>query len=543
MSKTIAALNEAMKEIIAVNPDNRVGMITFSSIRADGSGGNNGIHGCEFLPLSAYDSISLSFEGNDNLGKGESAQAGATITVKGVNGRSTSSKTMNVYGATYTQYGIYLAYEMLNSATDKEGRIPIVILLTDGEPTVYTRSYNDVGNTNASVIGDLGSGHSTTGEYQGYYTVLSASYYKEKIAGLYTDENGQNLSREDVRFYNIGIDLANDTGNTSCSHFRKMIVSPSLETLDDVISCNHTRHETYYKELCTLLNDNQSLWYEYCDKYENMDNLTLREGIEAFIKMMVAQEINIIANPLEAGTNITFIDNIGEGMELKEAPILRYNGLNYTVSSKSVSDNVTTYTYSGSVNVSGKSNGDKVELSLMEVKVISNTDGTTTVEWIIPVELVPLMLRSSATEVLYDILPMRLIMRVGPNATGEAILEEGVPIYTNNWNAGSETKVIYTPSAVNVYYASNYQEIVNKDEMVSKTSATYYSASNSEGTVTALLGNNGKLVNISKYTLPATGGNGVNIYYFVGLLTIILCFTYMVLYNKSKANNCGKEMK
>lgn len=533
MSKTVDALNESIAEIMAVNSNNRVGIATFSSVRNDGSGGNNGVHGSEFLPLASYDEVTLSFTGNDNLDDGDSAKAGCVISVEGVDNGVSTNNQMNVYGATYTQYGIYQAYEMLRTTANRSGRIPLVILLTDGEPTVYTESYDDVGNA-STVVGELGNGHSYTSGEHGYYTILSACYYKDKIAELYS-VGGASYTHDDVRFYNIGIDLENNTGNTSCEHFRNMIVNPNWATLQSDINCKKPAKHTFYDELKPLLVNNSGTWYEYCDKYENMHYLTLREDMEAFVKGIVADETSIIVNPLEAGTYLTFTDNLGVGMELKEAPIIRYDGFNYSASGETTNGNETVYTYSANVNPSGKTTGEKVNLSLMEVKVISNDDGTSTVVWKIPEALVPLLLRTSENEILYSILPMRLILKVGTNDVGDNKLTQGIPVYTNNWDKGMETNVTFSPATANGYYGNNYSATAPKDEMVSKTATTYYQASNSEGQVTALLGNNGKIVNLSKYTLPEAGGTQARNYYYVGCVIILAAVVMCIKKKHSKS--------
>lgn len=237
-------------------------------------------------------------------------------------------------------------------------------------------------------------------------------------------------------------------------------------------------------------------------------------------------------DPLEEGSSLIFTDIIGAGMEIKEAPIVRYNGINYraTVSTEGYT---TKYKYEGDVSVSGNLNtNDVVSLSGIVLTITKKDDGTSTIEWEIPENLIPLLMRESETEILYDIKPIRLILHVGPSGEGATCLESGTTLYTNKWDYGSETYVTFKPSEDNGYYSTDYKLSSNKTDVVTNTAVTYLNGvMTEEGTVKVMLGNNGKLMNLSKFSMPLTGGSGTSIYYMIGLTMI--CSSLGLLYKKN----------
>ena len=172
----VNALNNAMGEILK-NSNNRVGIVGYS----DSYYGDD--LSTEILELQHYTAKS-----DDQYIKIRGA-GDNTLIYPNVNESNGNSR--RVRGATYTQIGIRDAANMLINADSKEGRTPVIILLTDGDPTRYTISYNNVEDyTN-------GNGKNRTNE-GAYYTIRSAKYYKQLVNDAY-DKNAQ--------FYTIGIGM------------------------------------------------------------------------------------------------------------------------------------------------------------------------------------------------------------------------------------------------------------------------------------------------------------------------------------------------
>ena len=164
----VAAVNKAIRTIMK-SPDNRIAVVTYSGPTNVSYNVSNTTNLNTVLPLAHYD-----IEDDEDY-----------LTYS--NKKITGDITINVQGGTYTQSGIQKGAEILKGALEKEGRTPVMILLTDGEPTWATSSYNNVGY---STVGDGDTPENTnTGRtnaaLMGYYTILSANYFKNQIATSY----------------------------------------------------------------------------------------------------------------------------------------------------------------------------------------------------------------------------------------------------------------------------------------------------------------------------------------------------------------------
>lgn len=128
-------------------------------------------------------------------------------------------------GGTFTQKGIYQgAKELYNSTDDGETRLPAVFVMSDGEATYASTNYcgnignNDIGtgspsNMNADQLSNIG-----------YYTVLTANYWKGKLSEEYTRRNGQTT---EAHFYSLGYSL----NTTRYRDFAQGVLNPkALDT-------------------------------------------------------------------------------------------------------------------------------------------------------------------------------------------------------------------------------------------------------------------------------------------------------------------------
>ena len=164
----VAAVNKAIRTIMK-SPDNRIAVVTYSGPTSTSYNVSNTTNLNTVLPLAHYD-----IEDDEDY-----------LTYS--NKKITGDITINVQGGTYTQSGIQKGAEILKGAPEKEGRTPVMILLTDGEPTWATSSYNNVGNStvgNGATPSNTETGR-TNAALMGYYTILSANYFKNQIATSY----------------------------------------------------------------------------------------------------------------------------------------------------------------------------------------------------------------------------------------------------------------------------------------------------------------------------------------------------------------------
>lgn len=192
-------------------------------------------------------------------------------------------------------------------------------------------------------------------------------------------------------------------------------------------------------------------------KDDAMDSETLAQIFKQFLQE--GMEIINYHSCVEEGLDnaVEFTDKIGQGMEIKETPILRYNGINYKVAKISEDGDVTTYVYEGKVPSATEWNDD-VNLKNIKVTVTKNSKGLQNVKFTIPSKLLPENVQIQGGTQYTKALPIRLCYKVGP--TKEAILEAATfetmemekILYTNMWDEGKEATVTYIPNSENPYY-------------------------------------------------------------------------------------------
>lgn len=218
------AINRSMKSILERNPQNRVGLVTFSNISQ------------EVLPLDRYapnrngnflEASQQSYSYSIPLNSLAQQYLGMTTmdfvktcniqTAQGLRYAGDSEAAIRTAGEvpvthfrsvgnwdkTYTQLGLQEAYDSFLSMAKSssahltfslEGktyaRRPVIILVTDGDPTVCTYNYM---YPKAGPSYGQGETHGVAG----YYTLLSANYFKNLTSILYQKPAG---------FFTIGID-------------------------------------------------------------------------------------------------------------------------------------------------------------------------------------------------------------------------------------------------------------------------------------------------------------------------------------------------
>ena len=194
LSQMTTAVNDAIKELYKTSGHNRISVIAY-----DGSVQT-------LLPLDRYTAGTggdfLTFydgrwEGDDTISvaNGVKNKAGSTVT-------GTKEQYQN---GTYIQGAIWAAMEELLKADTVipageiqggSSRMPIVVLMSDGDPNRIDYDYTDVGNYNSSV------GNSSNRVT--FLTMLTAAYAKSQITAHYGGNEGHN-----ALFYTLGYDVAN----------------------------------------------------------------------------------------------------------------------------------------------------------------------------------------------------------------------------------------------------------------------------------------------------------------------------------------------
>ena len=202
----VEAANETIAALLSTNAYNRVGVVLYSGPLSEGGAASSG-DAVVMLPLGRYitdsDGAYLNYKVTGNYSTTESVSLDADLVYEGTQ-RAPESTSKNVAGATYIQKGMILAMNQFladgNAVTVEtpQGNIlqrkPVMVLMSDGSPTVGSTNFADPGSIN------LGSGTSTSAAL-GFVSQLSAAYAKAKIEEKYGT---------DSLMYTLGLGVDND---------------------------------------------------------------------------------------------------------------------------------------------------------------------------------------------------------------------------------------------------------------------------------------------------------------------------------------------
>jgi LPXTG-motif cell wall-anchored protein len=463
---------------------------------------------------------------------------------------NTQQGLQEVYNTFAEKDDIDITYSIGNNQDDVViRRKPIIIMVTDGDPTVATYNYTD------PVAGPhYGIGYSTA--IEGYYTVLSANYFKQMVANHYETK---------ASFYTIGMGILTRDNFTKASSdwasnvYQQTVLDPSRSNINYIknnISASEYYGSNTLYALYNLLEQKNTYGADYSYDthggyspinvpglgYTNaylrgIDNPYIEDydySNQAFFGDLTESDLDEIFDEilskvmvdysysylLKDNTDVVITDPIGDGMEVKDEPVLRYFGKNYynpTVTTKKV-DSTTSYTeYTWNATAtrqttdSKKNESSKINLSCIKARVTSATDSkgntTQTVKFTVPEAVLPTYYPDLNKTFYYEELPVRLIYKVGLSGSEIKKLSskssfENAVYYTNQYNGDTGaalTTVTFYPEDSNTYYNNRTSSARTKATNVTGTSnyrLTEKVVSDSDGylTVNQTLGNNGKLV-------------------------------------------------
>ena len=196
----VEAVNNAIDEILRFNTNNRISVVGYSEYGVLSNlkvPYNNKEHSSVLLPLGRY----TANDGKNYLNKSENR---IETNIKGE-----AKKTRYFEAGTFTQAGIQKGAEQLINSTGKtvkvDGkdvqRVPVIIVVSDGEPTVFSTNYTSP--LSGKVLGT--SQLKNTSAVYGYYTILTANYYKQQVAKAYGTS---------AKVFTIAMDLTTQYGKT-----------------------------------------------------------------------------------------------------------------------------------------------------------------------------------------------------------------------------------------------------------------------------------------------------------------------------------------
>ncbi|MBP3435139.1 MAG: hypothetical protein J6K62_02280 [Clostridia bacterium] len=221
----VNAANASIAKLLEADDTNRVGVVLYSGTSSSTNGNANAA--VVLLPLGRYTATNNAYLLYSTSGDDEYVATGTTLREEGKTQVFTST-SKEVVGATYIQKGIQLAMEQfLASSNTATGRMPIMILMSDGAPTLASSNFTSPGTYDdddywADGGFDLGNGSSTSAA-QGFVTQLTAAYAKAKIEEKYGD---------DLLFYTLGFKV---NTNTTAGQIAQSVLDPenSIQGIDD----------------------------------------------------------------------------------------------------------------------------------------------------------------------------------------------------------------------------------------------------------------------------------------------------------------------
>ncbi|MBE6750070.1 MAG: hypothetical protein E7560_02780 [Ruminococcaceae bacterium] len=341
VAQLVKATNDAIKSLQQTNNNNRVGVVLYSGSSSDRTYSNAVTR---LLPLDRY--TSTASDGNFITYNNGTVSVNSRYVSGTKQNASFGSKSRG--GATYIQAGLWEAYKMFSEVPDNEiiisdnnwqsgeYRMPIVVLMSDGAPTLGASKFADVENqtygrngTKGSDFGDGDDDQMTVG--QGFLVQLTTSYIKNRIENKYKvhDKNGAGRSL----FYTLGFNLTSITNDTSKS-VATSVLNPDSTTVTDslwnayndkssatmqVSVVDRSKNNGYTN--ITINKNSYATSKSYVDEYFSASGNGLTDAFNTLVEEILLQS-RYYPTHLEGGSPdfsgyVEFTDTLGEYMELK----------------------------------------------------------------------------------------------------------------------------------------------------------------------------------------------------------------------------------
>ena len=311
----VTAVNNAIDEILRFNKNNRISVVGYSEYGVLSNlkvPYNNKEHSSVLLPLGRY----TANNGQNYLKKTENR---IETNIEGY-----AKKTRHFDAGTFTQAGIQKGAEQLINSTGKtvkvDGkdvqRVPVIIVVSDGEPTVFSTNYTSP--LSGEVLGT--SQLKNTSAVYGYYTILTANYFKQQVAKAYGTS---------AKVFTIAMDLTTQYGKT--------VLNPNNTNVRSCQNCieTHTRNQIEDKEISQKL-------YKYLNNFNQDISASCSVGFQQdgkgnYINKAKYKNVTVVKNPYSnySYADRAFANNDMTADDLQSAMI---GSITETVSNKKTHD-------------------------------------------------------------------------------------------------------------------------------------------------------------------------------------------------------------
>ena len=322
----VEAANESIASLLSMNKYNRVGVVLYSGTS---SSSTNNDAAMLVLPLGRYttgsDGEYINYTVTSRQGSTtEKVSLDSNVVYEGTT-RKPASSSKEVVGATYIQKGIILAKDQFtasgNSVTVEDSvlgtlsRTPVMVLMSDGAPTLATTSFTNPGQYN------LGDGKSSsTSAALGFVTQLSAAYAKQQVEEKY---------KTDCLFYTLGLGVSGDSiatsvlnpagSSTAINTFWSRYHAASVGSKVTVEGNNYNAK--------TVTKISQSLEQNCVEEYFAADGTSgsladeLKDAFADIVGKIQLQSKyfpTLISDNEDVSGYVSFVDKIGEHMEVTD---------------------------------------------------------------------------------------------------------------------------------------------------------------------------------------------------------------------------------
>ena len=317
------AADEAVTTLLNVNYNNRIGVVFYS-------GHDDGM---VLLPLDRYSTTATGESKYLELYR--SNNKNGIRVVNGVTGEKNKNvaRTGDVYHTgTFTQDGIYMAMRELEKAdkTVTSGvqagmeRMPIIVLMTDGEPTVMANDFTG----NAGALPNLNGRDSVQSWVsRDFMSQLSAGYAKYML-----EEGANKYLTHDLLFYTLGLGDIDDlpvldpTQSTETNNYWNDFLAGDRRVVDNGQELNVNATAEALDGFMDALEADKTVRNKY-RSYVNgyftaKSNDQLQAAFQKIVEEIILQSMYYPTHVDNQDPNndgfLEFVDHIGKNMEVKD---------------------------------------------------------------------------------------------------------------------------------------------------------------------------------------------------------------------------------
>jgi len=391
LQRTIEAANKLIDDLLTIR-NVRIAIVTYNKDSET------------VIPLAAYtNGIDLVVTDYYNNG---SSDAGVVTAYD--NDRKVLGKDSGYTQGTNLQSGIDRGFNILANATDIQGRVPVAIVLTDGQANRASQE----GFYELSSHSDKdGTGASNRNLYLS--TLLNAAYTKTKIEAHYG---------KDATVYTVGVDVTTnkvarllmnpaDTANgfnasNSDREIREAYKNfQSWANGQNVTYSGWTFNHNYPTQSGVITDAKIAANINYADNYYDVSNAEIDDTFNQIYEELSSGVFNPISSStvVEGGTGVEntpliYVDFIGQHMEIKEIQTVTLFGLSCGV----IKNADGTYSVTEMTGVNPTTNEAWNTARDIVISVTEEADGTQKLEIKINQEILPIILEQAVSETVGD---------------------------------------------------------------------------------------------------------------------------------------------